>query len=174
MKIKMSIYTISIVLALLLLNACSQNQKKYEPDWSSLKQNPTPQWLQDGKFGIYTHWGPYAVHAYGSNTTWYSFALYQDPEGEARQHFEKTFGKLSPDFGYKNLIPMFTAENFDADEWADLFQKAGAKFAGPVAEHHDGFSMWNSKLTTWDAFDKGPKRDVVGELEKAIKKRGKA
>jgi len=48
----------------------SLNAQKYEPNWTSLKQNPTPQWLQNGKFGIYTHWGPYAVHAYGSNTTW--------------------------------------------------------------------------------------------------------
>jgi alpha-L-fucosidase len=76
------------------------------------------------------------------------------------------------EFGYKDIIGLFKAEKFDADEWADLFAKSGAKFAGPVAEHHDGFSMWNSKLTKWDSFDKGPKRDVVGELEKAIKKRG--
>ena len=144
----------------------------YEAEWASLKQHETPKWLQDGKFGIYTHWGPYAVHAYGSNTTWYSFSLYIDPEGEARQHFEKTFGKLTPDFGYKDLIPKFTAEKFDADEWAELFQKAGARFAGPVAEHHDGFAMWDTKFSEWNAARMGPKRDVVGELEKAVKKRG--
>jgi len=132
---------------------------------------PTPEWLQKGKFGIYTHWGPYAVHAYGSNTTWYSFALYQNEDGETREHFEKTFGKLSPDYGYKDLIPMFTADKFDADEWADLFQKAGARYAGPVAEHHDGFAMWDTKYSDWNAAKMGPKRDVVGELEAAIKKR---
>jgi len=150
----------------------SQHQvKKYEPTWESLREyKEVPKWLRDGKFGIYTHWGPYAVHAYGENTTWYSFALYME-DGEARQHFEKTFGKLTPEFGYKDLIPKFTAEKFDADEWAELFRKSGAKFAGPVAEHHDGFAMWDTRYSDWNAATMGPKRDVVGELEKAIKKR---
>jgi alpha-L-fucosidase len=173
MKLKICIGLIAVFLAFLLIAGCQQEQKvRYEPDWSSLKRVNTPEWLQNGKFGIYTHWGPYAVHAYGSNTTWYSFNLYRDPEGEARQHFEAKFGPLTPDFGYKDLIPLFTAEKFDADEWADLFQKAGAKFAGPVAEHHDGFAMWDTKYSEWNAAKMGPKRDVVGELEKAIKIRG--
>ncbi|MCG7852715.1 MAG: alpha-L-fucosidase [Methanosarcinaceae archaeon] len=151
----------------------SQHQvKKYEPTWESLREyKEVPKWLRDGKFGIYTHWGPYAVHAYGENTTWYSFALYMEPDGEARQHFEKTFGKLTPEFGYKDLIPKFTAEKFDADEWAELFKKSGAKFAGPVAEHHDGFAMWDTRYSDWNAAKMGPKRDVVGELEEAVKKR---
>jgi len=168
---------ISLLLVASLLFGCreqgSQHRvKKYEPTWESLREyKEVPQWLRDGKFGIYTHWGPYAVHAYGENTTWYSFAMYRDPEGEARKHFEKNFGKLTPEFGYKDLIPKFTAEKFDADEWADLFAKSGAKFAGPVAEHHDGFAMWDTKYSDWNAAKMGPKRDVVGELEKAIKKR---
>jgi alpha-L-fucosidase len=145
--------------------------QKYTADWQSLRRVQTPEWLQKGKFGIYTHWGPYAVHAFGSNTTWYSFALYLDEEGEAREHFEKTFGELTPTYGYKDLIPLFTAEKFDADEWADLFQKAGARYAGPVAEHHDGFAMWDTKYSEWNAAKMGPKRDIVGELEKAIKGR---
>ncbi len=145
--------------------------QKYTADWQSLRRVQTPEWLQKGKFGIYTHWGPYAVHAFGSNTTWYSFALYLEEDGEAREHFEKTFGKLTPEYGYKDLIPLFTADKFDADEWADLFQKAGARYAGPVAEHHDGFAMWDTKYSDWNAAKMGPKRDVVGELEAAIKKR---
>jgi alpha-L-fucosidase len=173
MKLSVSItIVVSFILILILFMGCQQEKKiKYEPNWTSLKQIRTPEWLQNGKFGIYTHWGPYAVHAYGSNTTWYSFALYRDPEGEARQHFEKKFGPLTPEYGYKDLIPLFTAEKFNADEWADLFQKAGAKFAGPVAEHHDGFAMWDTKYSEWNAAKMGPKRDVVGELEKAIKGR---
>lgn len=155
---------------LIVISTNTTYGQKYQPNWQSLKQHQTPQWLQEGKFGIYTHWGPYAVHAYGSNTTWYSFSLYMDPEGEARQHFEKTFGSLD-EIGYKDLIPKFTAEKFDADEWAELFQKAGARFAGPVAEHHDGFAMWDTKFSEWNAAKMGPQRDIVGELEKAIKKR---
>ena len=144
----------------------------YKPAWESLREyKEVPKWLRDGKFGIYTHWGVYAVHAYGSNTTWYSFSLYRDPNSEARRHFEETFGKLTPEFGYKDLIPKFTAEKFNADEWVDLFQRAGAKFAGPVAEHHDGFAMWDTKYSDWNAAKMGPKRDVVGEFEKAVRKR---
>ena len=161
-----------IVLAFVLVCLQQAQAKKYEPTWESLREyKEIPKWLRDGKFGIYTHWGPYAVHAYGSNTTWYSFALYLDANGEARKHFEKTFGKLTPTFGYKDLIPKFTAEKFDADEWADLFAKSGAKFAGPVAEHHDGFAMWDTKFSKWNAAKMGPKRDVVGELAKAVRKR---
>jgi len=163
------------VLIGLMVFGCTQLEipggvKKYEPAWESLNQHQTPQWLREGKFGIYTHWGPYAVHAYGSNTTWYSFGMYASPESEAREHFEKTFGKLTPDYGYKDLIPLFTAEKFDADEWVDLFKKAGAKFAGPVAEHHDGFAMWDTKYSEWNAAKMGPTRDVVGEFEAAVRK----
>jgi alpha-L-fucosidase len=163
---------ILIVLSFVLVCFQQAQAEKYEPTWESLREyKEIPKWLRDGKFGIYTHWGPYAVHAYGKSPTWYSIALYMDANSEARQHFEKTFGKLTPDYGYKDLIPKFTAEKFDADEWADLFEKSGAKFAGPVAEHHDGFAMWDTKYSEWNAAKMGPKRDVVGELEKAIKKR---
>jgi alpha-L-fucosidase len=165
-KLLKFLFILSIVLITLGVQA-----QKYEPNWQSLRRVQTPQWLQEGKFGIYTHWGIYAVHAYGENTTWYSFAMYEDPDGEARQHFEKKFGKLTPEFGYKDLIPKFTAEKFNADEWAELFQKAGARFAGPVAEHHDGFAMWDTKYSEWNAAKMGPKRDIVGELEEAVKKR---
>ncbi|MHC4115200.1 MAG: alpha-L-fucosidase [Planctomycetota bacterium] len=161
-----------VLCGLLIIGYQQAEAKKYEPTWESIRQyKEIPEWLRDGKFGIYTHWGPYAVHAYGSNTTWYSFGMYRDPEGEARKHFEENFGKLTPEYGYKDLIPKFTAEKFDADEWAELFQKAGAKFAGPVAEHHDGFAMWDTKYSDWNAAKMGPKRDVVREFEQAVRKR---
>jgi alpha-L-fucosidase len=85
------------------------------------------------------------------------------------EHHLKTYGHPSK-FGYKDFIPMFTAEKFDPDEWAELFKQAGAKFAGPVGEHHDGFAMWNTRYSEWNAAKMGPKRNVVHELEKAIRK----
>jgi alpha-L-fucosidase len=146
-------------------------QKTFEPSWESLRTLPTPQWLRDGKFGIYTHWGVYSVPAVGPNATWYSHKAYMNPDSPERKLHESRYGRLET-FGYKDFIPDFTGARFDADEWADLFAKSGARFAGPVAEHHDGFAMWDSKLTEWNAAKMGPKRDVVGELERAIKARG--
>ncbi len=87
-----------------------------------------------------------------------------------RSH-EKNFGPIT-EFGYHDFIPMFTGEHFDPVEWAELFAKAGARFAGPVAEHHDGFSMWASEVTPWNAEHMGPKRDILGELFTELEKRG--
>ena len=153
-------------------------KKVYTSTWNSLKTHPTPKWLQDGKFGIYTHWGVYSVPASGhsvnwhpyKNVTWYPYDMYR----EGTQHYEyhvKTYGPPSQ-FGYKDFIPMFTAEKFDPDEWAELFKKAGARFAGPVGEHHDGFCMWDTQYSEWSAARMGPKRDVVGLLERAIRDQG--
>jgi len=140
----------------------------YTPTWKSIIQHPTPDWFRDAKFGIYFHWGVYSVPAFGNE--WYPRNMYRKGTPEFEHHRE-TYGPQS-DFGYKDFIPDFTAAKFDADRWVDLFVKAGAKFIGPVAEHHDGFSMWDSKLTEWDAKDMGPKQDIVGELATAARKRG--
>ena len=138
--------------------------------WSQLTDYRTPAWLREKKFGIYTHWGIYSVPAFGPNVSWYPYRMYLEGSPQFEHHC-KTYGHPSK-FGYKDFIPMFTAEKFDADEWAALFKKSGADFAGPVAEHHDGFSMWKSTVNPWCAANMGPKRDVVGELEKAIRAQG--
>lgn len=143
-------------------------QAKYEPMWESLKQYEVPEWFKDAKFGIYTHWGVYAVPAAGSE--WYPRHMYEQGHW-LYEHHKRTWGDQL-EFGYKDFIPMFKAEHFDADRWAELFRRAGARFAGPVAIHHDGFAMWDSDFTEWDAAEKGPKRDITGELVKAIRKRG--
>ncbi len=144
-------------------------QEKYEPTWESLsKVNVAPDWFRDAKFGIYFHWGVYSVPAFGSE--WYPRNMYNTQSREYRHHVE-TWGEPN-EFGYPDFVPMFKAEKFNADEWTDLFVKAGARFAGPVAEHHDGFAMWESGVTSWNAANMGPKRDLTGELEKAIRKRG--
>lgn len=105
---------------------------------------------------------------------WYPRLMYSINDGGRGSKFydyhKETWGDVS-EFGYKNFIPLFTAEKFDAGQWADLFKKSGAQFAGPVAQHHDGFAMWDSDLTEWDAMDMGPKRDVLGELAKAMRAR---
>ncbi len=160
---------------ILALCACTPKAKdetitkvEYQANWESLKQYKTPEWWLNTKFGIYFHWGPYSVPAH--KTEWYSIWMYAQGN-PIRKYHEETYGDLKT-FGYKDFIPMFTAEKFNADEWAELFKKAGAQFAGPVAEHADGFAMWDSQLTKWDAMDMGPKRDIVGEMEKAVRKQG--
>ena len=164
---------LNVLLIVLIFLSCSNENKninKYEPTWNSLGRHTTPEWFKDAKFGIYTHWGGYSIPAKGPNGSWYPHNMYKKGTEQYEYHVEN-YGDPA-EVGYKDIINMFKAEKFDADEWAELFKKSGAQFAGPVAEHHDGFSMWNSKLTSWDSFEKGPMRDVVGELEKAIKKRG--
>jgi len=157
------------------LYAQENTRLNYKSDWESLKQHKTPEWFQDAKFGIYCHWGPYSVPAYKNE--WYSHWIYcneGNPEHERGRDFyeyhTKTYGSLDK-FGYKDFVPMFTAKKFDPVVWADLFQKSGAKFAGPVSEHADGFAMWDSKLTRWNAKNMGPKRDIMGELAREIRKR---
>ncbi len=145
-------------------------QKRYEATWASLRRHSTPEWLRRDKFGIYTHWGVYSVPACGPNGSWYAHNMYRKGNSQYDFH-EKTYGPSSK-FGYKDLIPLFRAENFNADEWAEIFKSSGARFAGPVAEHHDGFSMWDSRVNPWNAAKMGPGRDVTGELEKAIRGAG--
>lgn len=137
----------------------------FQPDSASLAANYTiPEWFQDAKFGIFIHWGIYSVPAYGSE--WYARHMYQKGSDINKFH-ESTYGKLT-DFGYKDFIPLFKAEKFDANEWAKLFKVSGAQYVVPVAEHHDGFAMYHSTFNKWNAVDMGPKRDVIGELKKAV------
>jgi alpha-L-fucosidase len=142
----------------------------YQPNWNSLATHPTPQWFKDTKFGIYTHWGVYSVPAKGVNATWYPYYMYREDNDQYKYHL-KTYGGPAK-FGYKDFIPLFTAEKFDPDEWAEIFKYSGAQYAGPVGEHHDGFCMWDTQYSEWSAAKMGPKRDVVGQLEKAIRKQG--
>ena len=138
----------------------------FRDNWESIRENyEVPQWFVDGKFGIFIHWGVYTVPAAGSE--WYPRHMYN---GMRKYHTEH-WG--SPDkFGYKDFIPLFKAEKFNPEEWAALFREAGARYVIPTAEHHDGFAMYDSKLTRWDAKDMGPKRDIIGELAMAVRAQG--
>ena len=138
----------------------------YAPRWESLAHYDAPAWYVDGKFGIFIHWGAYSVPAFGNE--WYPRRMYLEGTREYAHHRE-TYGPQNR-FGYKDFLPQFTAEAFDADAWAMLFRRAGAKFVVPVAEHHDGFAMYDSAFSEWTAARKGPKRDVIGELAEAVRR----
>lgn len=141
---------------------------RYEPNWESLKHYTVPEWYIDGKFGIFIHWGPYCVPAFGNE--WYARQMYQQDSAEFKHHVE-TFGPQT-EFGYKDFIPMLTAESFDPEAWATLFRDAGAKFVVPVVEHHDGFVMGDSTFSRWCATKMGPMRDLAGDLAAETRKLG--
>ncbi len=136
-------------------------------NWDNL-QREAPDWYRDAKFGLFFHWGPYSVPAYKNE--WYSRNMYAKKNSINRYHTE-TYGKVS-EFGYKDFYPMMTGAKFDPEQWAELVERSGAKFAGPVTEHADNFSMWDSKVNPVNAKQYGPKRDVVGECAEAFRKRG--
>lgn len=140
----------------------------YKPTWSSLMQAPVPNWFRQQKLGIFIHWGLYSVPA--NSNEWYSRNMYIEGM-PAFEHHVKTYGPQK-DFGYKDFIPMFRAEKFDAGKWMELFSHAGAGYVFPVAEHHDGFQMYGSDLSKWNAVDMGPKRDLLGELKIAAQEQG--
>jgi alpha-L-fucosidase len=176
-KVNRLFLTLSIAAALVSCKTGSDTKPpitdaKFKETWESLATaEKEPEWFKDAKFGIYFHWGPYSVPAYGSE--WYPRWMYvpgrTDWGGDIFEHHKKTFGPVS-EFNYHDFIPMFTAEHFDAKEWAELFKNAGAKFAGPVAQHHDGFAMWDSKLNPWNSKAMGPRKDILGELFVELKK----
>ena len=140
----------------------------YRPDWASLQRHREPRWYQDAKFGIFTHWGVYSVPAFGNE--WYPRNMYIQGS-DAFRHHVAVYGPQK-DFGYQDFIPRFTGERFDPEEWAAAFAAAGARYAVPVAEHHDGFQMYASDLSPWNAADMGPHRDVVAELARAYARHG--
>jgi alpha-L-fucosidase len=148
--------------------ASANTRVRFHSDWNSLAQYRTPEWFRDAKFGIFIHWGVYSVPAFGNE--WYSRNMYV-PGNKAFEHHIATYGPQT-NFGYKDFIPLFRAERFDPSAWADLFVQAGARYVVPVGEHCDGFAMYNSDITEWNAARMGPHRDVVGELEAATRARG--
>jgi len=149
------------------------NDGPFRPDWASLVKYQQPAWYQDAKFGIFIHWGVYSVAS--AENEWYPRNMYRPGEG-AYKHFQEHFASKDPAEkdvkGYKDLIPLFKAERFDAGAWARVFKESGAQYVVPVAEHHDGFSMYDSGLSDWTVVKMGPKRDTLGELAKAVRGEG--
>jgi alpha-L-fucosidase len=137
-----------------------------QPNWESLKQNyKVPAWYVEAKFGLSFHWGLYSVPAY--HNEWYEKHMYGTYIAWHREHFGP-----QDKFGYKDFIPLFTAEKWDPNAWAELFKNSGAKWIAPTVQHHDNFALWDSKVTPFNAMKMGPKRDLMGELAKAVRARG--
>ncbi|MDR2429521.1 MAG: alpha-L-fucosidase [Puniceicoccales bacterium] len=151
-------------------------EARYEAKWSSLDKRPAPGWFRDAKFGIFIHWGLYSVPAWAPRreyAEWYWNRL-NGRSGTSRFQ-EKVYGK---NFKYEDFAPLFTAELFDAKEWARLFKRAGAKYVVPTSKHHEGFALWPSAEASrtwgrpWNSAEIGPKRDLLGEIADAVRAEG--
>jgi alpha-L-fucosidase len=141
----------------------------FKPTWDSIRDlYKSPQWLYDAKFGLTMHWGIFSVPARQSE--WYIRYMYGGNAGIMKDQIQK-YGPLDK-FGYKDFIPMFTAAKWDPAAWAALFKKSGAKFFSPTLEHHDGFSLWDSKYNYFNSKNMGPKRDIAAEISAAVRKEG--
>jgi alpha-L-fucosidase len=145
---------------------------KYAPTWKSLDSRPCPRWYDDAKFGIFIHWGVYSVPAWdirGSYAEWY-WNWIHFPEALTRKFHERTYGA---NFKYQDFAPLFKAELFEPEQWAELFKRSGAQYVALTSKHHDGFCLWPSEHSwSWNSSDIGPHRDLAGELTAAVRTRG--
>lgn len=148
----------------------------YENNWESLNKRPVPEWFGDAKFGIFIHWGLYSVPAYapkGKYAEWYGYHCDEIVERSAndREYYDYHQAKYGPNFKYNDFVKDFTAELFDAEKWADLFQKSGAKYINFVSKHHDGYCLYKTDYAwNWNSVDVGPHRDFLMELKEALAK----
>lgn len=175
-------FTIGLLssLFILLFNPMDVNSQNYEPTWESLDQRPMPEWFSQAKFGIFIHWGVYSVPAwrqleegrYASYAEWYEARVMDNKANGGYEFHRQNYGE---DFEYRDFAPLFRAELFNPDQWAKLFKKAGAKYVVLTSKHHDGFCLWptpNQHKVNWNSGDIGPKRDLLGDLTKSVRKAG--
>lgn len=169
--------------ALMLMAAPTLQAQNYTPDWESIDSRPVPEWFSHARFGIFIHWGLYSVPAWATvdknissspvYSEWYWWQKNTDTGsiGDAtRQHHSAYYGD---DFHYQDFVKDFKAENFDPAQWADLFEKSGARYVVLTSKHHEGFTLWPSAQSwNWNSVDVGPHRDLAGDLSAAVKEKG--
>ncbi len=160
-----------LIIALCLAFSAISLSSQVLPTWESINQRGYPQWFSDAKLGIFIHWGIYSVPAFASKegyAEWYYRGLMTNDDRKAFQ--ERVYGK---DFQYEDFVPMWKAELWNPDEWAELFKKSGAKYVLLVSKHHDGYCLWPSRYSPgWNSVETGPHRDICGELTEAVRKQG--
>ncbi|CAH1794581.1 unnamed protein product, partial [Owenia fusiformis] len=139
----------------------------YSPTWESLDSRPIPTWYDEAKFGIFINWGVYSVPSFGSEWFWWNW---KGRHAQAYVDFMKA--NYPPGFEYADFAPMFTAEFYDPELWADMFNESGARYIVLSSKHHEGFTHWPSNVSfNWNSLDVGPHRDLIGDLASAIRSR---
>jgi len=145
---------------------------KYAAGWKKIASYPVPKWFVDAKFGMYTHWGLYSIPGFRPTGNTYLRHMYkhdrEDPKN-AYEYHRKNYGDPN-EFGYTDFVPKFRCEKFDGREYVDVMRSAGARFGGLCVVHHDGYCLWDSKVTRWDVGSTGPKRDIYGEFVQAARR----
>lgn len=177
------------IFALFCLLFSAPLKAQYQPNWESVDQRPTPAWFTDAKFGIFIHWGVYSVPAYApvipgklAYAEWYWNAMTAGKGANANPiqagtwaYHQKQYGAA---FSYQDFAPQFKAELFDPGHWASVFERSGAKYVALTSKHHDGFALWPSREASgtwgrpWNAADIGPRRDILGDLTSAVRRKG--
>ena len=155
------------------------DMRKFEPNWESLSERETPQWFQDAKFGIFIHWGVYSVPAFCDTSTyseWYQWWYDTNSHGgKVRDFHHANYGE---DFEYREFAPLFRAEMWNPDEWADIFKRSGARYMVLTSKHHDGFCLWPNEEASavrgypWNSAETGPKRDLIADLFESCREAG--
>ncbi|MFP4061003.1 MAG: alpha-L-fucosidase [Bacteroidales bacterium] len=169
-----------LLVSLFIVGMTLANAQPYKPNWESIDSRPVPEWFVDAKFGIFIHWGVYAVPAYRkvsekmyeTYAEWYEASVMHDTVKGGREFHVKNFGE---DFQYRDFAPFFKAELWDPEYWAEIFDRAGAKYVVLTSKHHDGYCLWPTAspyAKNWNSMDVGPHRDLLGELSSAVRDRG--
>ncbi|XP_066573357.1 tissue alpha-L-fucosidase isoform X2 [Amia ocellicauda] len=166
----MAVPQVQLWIGLLLAEAAvlpGGGQARFTPDWDSLDARPLPAWYDESKFGIFVHWGVFAVPGFGSEWFWWHWQGTHD-----RDYVDFMKRNYPPNFSYSHFAPQFRAQFFDPEQWADVFQASGAKYVVLTSKHHEGFTNWGSAQSwNWNSVDTGPHRDLVGDLGAALSKR---
>ena len=171
--------SIFFILLFLSLNAMAQ---KYEANWESLNKRGIPTWFNEDKFGIFIHWGVYAVPAYApvipNNGLSYSEWYWPRIVGKQKEFWDFHIKNYGENFSYEQFEPSFKAELYNPKQWAEIFRKSGAKYVVLTSKHHEGYALWNSIDADrtwgkpWNATTGTPKRDLLGDLTTAVRQAG--
>jgi len=143
------------------LDCNAQNPEKIDMAISEHQNDSKLQWFRDAKLGLFIHWGPSSIK--GVEISWARQSHPFDHPGK---------GPFIPDDEYDNLYKSFNPVKFDADAWMSLAKEAGFKYVVFTTKHHDGFSMWHTKLRDYNISNTPFKRDICKELADAAHKYG--
>jgi alpha-L-fucosidase len=165
-------------------------QNRYPPTWEALDRRPSPSWYPAAKFGIFIHWGVYSVPAYAAVNVkdenpyaeWYWNSLTEGtkataPAGHGTMTWKFHQRMYGANFPYFDFAPLFRAEFYDPNRWADVFVRSGAKYVALTSKHHEGFTLWHSAEANrawgrpWNSVDIGPRRDLLLDLMEAGRRR---